>query len=123
MHLPSTSLRSRLMLLVMLSMLPIFALLIYHAMAERDRKLNELQEEAVRLSELAAERVGQALEGTRQMLLTLGYTEAVVDYWQRDSHFRSRCHPGQTLVPAIEGKGGLHRQRISGGENHRPPQH
>ena len=76
-HLPSTSLRTRLMLLVVLSMLPIFGLLMFHAMKERDRKLRERQDEAVRLAELAAGGVSQFLEGTRQMLLTLAHTDAV----------------------------------------------
>lgn len=76
-HLPSTSLRTRLMLLVMLSMLPIFGLLMLHAMEERDRKLHERQDEAVRLAELAAGSISQFLEGTRQMLLTLAHTDAV----------------------------------------------
>ena len=61
----SSGLRSRLMLLVVLAMLPMFGLLLYHAAEERNRKLIEVQEEAIRMAEMAAGSVGQVVEGMR----------------------------------------------------------
>lgn len=73
----ATGLRFRLMVLVILAMAPIFALTMYHASVERDRKLRELENQAVRVGELAAGSIGKMLEGARQMLLFLAYAEPV----------------------------------------------
>ena len=73
----STSLRFRLMRLIVLGMLPIIGLMFYHASMERDRKLRELNDEAVRMTKLAAGSVGKVIEGSRQMLLFLAYAEPV----------------------------------------------
>ena len=64
------------MLLVVLAMLPMFGLLLYHAAEERNRKLIEVQEEAIRMAEMAAGSVGQVVEGMRQQLFTLACSSA-----------------------------------------------
>ena len=74
---PATSLRFRLMTLVVLAMLPVLGLMFYHASLARDRKIHELQEHAERMSELAAGSVGKVIEGSRQMLLSLAFAEPV----------------------------------------------
>lgn len=74
--LPS-SLRFRLMLLVVMSILPIFGLMVHYAAQERNRELREIQDEAVRMAQLSAGSISQVTEGTRQMLLALAYTEPV----------------------------------------------
>ena len=76
-HLPATSLRFRVMMLVALAMLPVFGLTLYHASVERDRKLHELEGEAVRMAELSAGGIGKVIEGTRQTLLFLAHAEPV----------------------------------------------
>jgi len=73
----ATGLRLRLMLLVVLALLPMFGLFFFHAAEDRAKKLNELQDEATRLAELAAGSIGQTVEGARQMLRTIASTEEV----------------------------------------------
>ena len=73
----ATSLRFRLLLLVVLSMLPIFGLMLHHALMERDRQLRAIQEEAVRMAELAAGGISKVVEGSRELLHALSHTEAV----------------------------------------------
>jgi len=75
--LPSTGLRSRLMLLVILAMLPMFGLLLYQATEDRNRKLVELKEEAIRMAEMSAGSVSQIVEGVRQMLCSVVFAEQV----------------------------------------------
>ena len=65
------------MMLVALAMLPVFGLTLYHASVERDRKLHELEGEAVRMAELSAGGIGKVIEGTRQTLLFLAHAEPV----------------------------------------------
>ena len=75
---PSTSLRFRLMALVIVAILPIFGLMMRYAVTERNRQLCELREDAVRLADLSAGNISLVLEGTRQMLLCLTRTEPVL---------------------------------------------
>ncbi|XHR28276.1 MAG: HAMP domain-containing protein [Chthoniobacteraceae bacterium] len=72
-----TSLRFRLMFLVVTAILPIFGLMLYQAAREQDRKLRECEDEARRLATQAAGSISQATEGARQMLLALACTEPV----------------------------------------------
>ncbi len=72
-----TSLRLRLMFLVVTAVLPIFGLMLYQAASEQGRKLKECEDEARRLASMAAGSISQATEGARQMLLALACTEPV----------------------------------------------
>jgi len=74
---PSIGLRFRLMLLVILAMLPMFGLLLYRATVDRNRKLHELQDEAVRTAEISAGSVSQVVEGVQQLLFSLAYADPV----------------------------------------------
>ena len=74
---PTTGLRLRLMLLVVLAMLPMFGLLLYRATEDRNRKLHELEDEAIRTAEMSASSVSQVIEGARQLLFSLSYAEPV----------------------------------------------
>lgn len=73
----SSGLRFRLMLLVVLALSPMLGLLLYHAGIDRERKLQDLQNEAVRVAELSAGSVTQIVEGTRHMLHAMAFTESV----------------------------------------------
>ena len=74
---PAIGLRFRLMLLVVLAMLPMFGLLLYRATEDRNRKLRELEDEAIRTAEMSAGSVSQVIEGIRQLLFSLAYAEPV----------------------------------------------
>jgi len=65
------------MTLVVLAMLPMLGLLLYHSKEDRDRETSRLEDEAFRMAELSAGSVSQVLEGARQMLHSLAYTEQV----------------------------------------------
>ncbi|MEI6562371.1 MAG: ATP-binding protein [Verrucomicrobiota bacterium] len=74
---PTTGLRLRLMLLVVLAMLPMFGLVLYRATEDRNHKLRELEEEAIRTAEMSASSVSQVIEGAKQLLFSLSYAEPV----------------------------------------------
>lgn len=74
---PHTGLRLRLMVLSLLTMLPVFALVVFRAEEDHRRLLHEQQDAAVRLSGSCASSMAQVLEGTRQTLITLAYSEPV----------------------------------------------
>ncbi|MCX6967628.1 MAG: ATP-binding protein [Verrucomicrobia bacterium] len=73
----ATGLRFRLMLLVVLAMLPMFGLLLYRATEDRNRKLHELEDEAIRTAEMSAGSVSQVIAGMRQLLFSLAYADPV----------------------------------------------
>jgi len=91
--LPSTGLRFRLMLLVVLAMLPMFGLLLYHAAEDRNRKLIEVEEEAIRMAEMSAGSVSHVVEGMRQLLFTLACSNAVhsMNAQAANAHFVALC--------------------------------
>ena len=76
-HLGTSRLQTRLMMLIVVAMLPFFGLALYHASQDRDRKLQDLQNEAVRMAELGAGSIGKVIEGTRLTLLFLAHAEPV----------------------------------------------
>jgi PAS domain S-box-containing protein len=73
----TAGLRARLMILVFFAIIPGFGLMLYHANQDRLRKLDELQADALRTSELCAANVAQVVEGARQTLIALAYSEPV----------------------------------------------
>ena len=73
----ATSLRFRLMALVVVAVLPVFGLLLFHAYADKERKIHAIEEDAVRMTELAAGSVGKIIEASHQLLMFMAYTEPV----------------------------------------------
>ncbi len=73
----ATSLRFRLMALVVVAVLPVFGLLLFHAYAERERKIHAIEEDAGRMTELAAGSVGKVIEASHQLLMFMAYAEPV----------------------------------------------
>jgi PAS domain S-box-containing protein len=90
---PHTGLRFRLMVLSLLAMLPVFALVVFRAEEDRGRLQRELQDAAARLSESCASSVAQVLEGTRQTLITLAYSESML---RRDAE-KASAYMGNVL--------------------------
>lgn len=70
-----TGLRFRMALMIVLTMLPVFGLMVYRTDSDRRRRLQELKSEAVRLGESCASSVAQVVEGTRQTLIALAYSD------------------------------------------------
>ncbi len=73
----AAGLRTRLMILLVFALIPGFGLMFYHANQDRLRKLDELQADARRTSELCAANVAQVVEGARQTLISLAYSDPV----------------------------------------------
>ncbi len=72
-----STLRARLMALVIITMLPVFGLMLYRTGVERDRALLEAQNNEVQLASASANSLGQVVAGARQLLLALAYTDVV----------------------------------------------
>jgi PAS domain S-box-containing protein len=70
-------LRFRLMVLSVLTMLPVCVLELHRIQEDRFRRLQYLQEDAVRLSASCAANVAELVAGIRQKLLTLAYVAPV----------------------------------------------
>ncbi len=70
----TTSLRVRLMLLILLSILPVFGLLIYQSAHERDDRIRTAKEDAMRAAELVVGGASQVVEGTRDLLVSLSHS-------------------------------------------------
>jgi len=66
-----SSLRTRLVLLVLLSVVPAIGLILYTASAQRRTATLEAQENTLQLVRLAANNQRQVVEGTRQLLTIL----------------------------------------------------
>lgn len=58
-------------------MLPVFGLLVHYAGTDRSRRLAEMQEEGLRLSESCAASVAQVVEGARQTLTALAHSAEI----------------------------------------------
>ncbi len=71
MPLPASGLRVRLLLLVLLAILPAFALILYAGREERHRRATEVEEEALRLARLVSVEYKHLVDGTRELLLAL----------------------------------------------------
>ncbi|MBO3459170.1 PAS domain S-box protein [Aetokthonos hydrillicola Thurmond2011] len=67
----NSTLRTRLVLLVLLAVVPALGLILYTASEQRRTATLEAQEQALRLARLAANNQKQVVEGTRQMLIIL----------------------------------------------------
>ena len=76
-HVSYSSLRIRLLFLVVLAVIPAFALTFYTDQGERQFAAESARAEALRLARLAAVEQEQVLEGARQLLLTLSQVPAV----------------------------------------------
>lgn len=70
-HISLSSLRARLLLLVLLAIVPALGLILYTASSQRQSAVSEVQNNLLRLTKFAAANQGQATEGTRQLLIAL----------------------------------------------------
>ena len=77
-----TSLRTRLLLLVLLAVIPALGLTLYTNLEERQLRKAAVQEQAMRLSRLVSADHERLIEDTRRLLMTLAHLPAVRD---RDS--------------------------------------
>lgn len=66
-----SQLRTRLLLLILLVLLPALLLIVYTAMEQGRQAINTAQQEALRLAQVAASDQEQLVEGARQLLLAL----------------------------------------------------
>ncbi len=71
------SLRLRVLGLVLLAMLPVFALVVFTASESRARAMQETQASALRMTELAAGNQRQLIDGARDILITLAQLPAI----------------------------------------------
>ncbi len=68
---PFSSLRARLILLVLLALLPTMAILVYNAAGDRNREIAQIRADALTLSRLTAGQQEQVIESARQVLILL----------------------------------------------------
>ena len=71
------SLRSRLFLLVLVAVLPAFALTVYTDLEQRRAAVATAHEEALRIARLAASEQNDVFQGARQLIFTLAQLPAV----------------------------------------------
>ncbi|MDD5467542.1 MAG: cache domain-containing protein [Anaerolineales bacterium] len=71
------SLRLRLVVLLVLALLPAFALMVFTANESRSRAIADTQDNALRLTELAAANQRQLIDGARDILITLAQLPAI----------------------------------------------
>jgi signal transduction histidine kinase len=71
------SLRLRVVGLLILALLPAFALMVFSASESRSQAVEETQNNALRLTELAAANQGQLIDGARDILITLAQVPAI----------------------------------------------
>lgn len=74
------SLRSRLLLLVLLAFLPVFLLTLYEGLEQRRHALVRAQESALSVARVAAGDQGRMIEGIRQLLVAISRFPAVRDH-------------------------------------------
>lgn len=70
-RLSSSGLRVRLLLLVLLAVIPAFALILYSGREERRHRATEVEEEALRLARLVSVEHKHLVDGSRELLLAL----------------------------------------------------
>jgi len=68
---PFRSLRTRLLLLVLLAVVPALGLILYNAWEDRRLEVADVQEDALRLARLISADQERLIEGTRQFLVAL----------------------------------------------------
>ena len=71
------SLRLRVIGLLILALLPAFALMVYSASKSRSQTIQETQNNALRLTELVTTNQGQLIDGARDILITLAQIPAI----------------------------------------------
>lgn len=71
------SLRFRVIGLLILALLPAFALMVFTASESRTRAVEQIQDNALRLTELAAANQRQLIDGARDILITLAQIPAI----------------------------------------------
>ncbi len=76
----SSSLRARLLILVILAIIPTLGLLVYTASEQRNQKEIEIRAETMRTAKLAANNIEQLLEGAHQILEVLSELPAVQNH-------------------------------------------
>jgi hypothetical protein len=92
-----SSLRFRLVLLVLLAVLPIAALILYNG-AERRRDANaDVRQEALQLTEMSVLQQEQVLEGSRQLMVALG---ALIQASGIDAINQDTCGPAFARLKA-----------------------
>ncbi len=73
------SLRTRLMALVLLAVLPALGLIIFTAMEQRELGVKEAKAQALRVARMATAQHDRLIEGARQLLLILAQLDAIQD--------------------------------------------
>ncbi len=73
-----SSLRARLVILVLIAALPAFALIVWTGIAQRNHERDRAREDAQRLAQVVATQQSEIVEGTRQMFLALAAAPQVV---------------------------------------------
>src|SRR5687767_15500827 len=73
-----SSLRTRLLLLVLMAVIPALGLMLYTAAAQRRLAVAQIHDEVVRLAGLASATHGRVVEGARQLLVGLSHYPEVV---------------------------------------------
>src|SRR5262245_15182551 len=73
------SLRTRLLLLVLLAVIPALGLTLYTSLEERQLRKAQVQEQAMRLSRIVSADHERLIEDTRQLVVTLAHLPAVRD--------------------------------------------
>lgn len=71
MRLPFSSLRTRLNLLILITVIPAWGLILYNASEQRRLAISDIQQDLMRLAELTAREEEQVLQCTRQVLFAL----------------------------------------------------
>src|SRR5215467_607663 len=74
-----STLRARLFLLFVLAALPALGLIFYSDLAQRKLAVVQIQEDALRLAQLAAAEQAQLIQGAHQLLMALAELPAVRD--------------------------------------------
>ncbi len=105
------SLRFRLILLVFLAVLPAVGLIIYNGVEDRQNARNNAQEDALRLTSLVSMEITQAIQLTRQLLLSLTEFPAIKNGDIQDCSFLlesiRRIHPFYTALAVVDSDGAL----------------
>jgi signal transduction histidine kinase/HAMP domain-containing protein len=73
----STSLRFRLLLLVLIAIIPVLGLTLYTAAEGRQRETSRLQTTAMRMAQIISDEEQELIKGTRQLLVALAHLPAV----------------------------------------------
>jgi signal transduction histidine kinase len=75
----SSSLRFRLLLLVLLTVIPVLGLALYSASEDRQREVNHVEEDALQVAQIVSVEEEQLIRGTRQLLVALAELPQVQD--------------------------------------------